>query len=391
MVSSSYTIDLSNIKNEIRELLKLIETKNVISLAGGLPNKDTFPKEELKRIFEKCSEKYDNFLQYGPTEGIVKCREAIANFLKLRHLNVPLNQLIITTGSQQALEIIFKLFGSKDITIYVENPTYVGALNCIKLNNNPIETIPCDDKGIIIEEFENMLKNKKSNFGLVYTVPTFQNPAGFCMPNERRKQLVELANKYNLLILEDEPYAFLNYTNEQFFPIKYYDKNDKVIYTCSFSKIFCPGFRLGAVFCQDDILKKIVTLKQTEDLQSSSIGQFILAEYLMEGRMEEHIKEVIKFNRSKRDLMAEVLKKYLPQAEWVLPKGGLFFWIRLKGINTSDLLNKCIDKGVAFLPGDSFFAKRDDKEHIRLNFSYAKDEEIVEGIKRIAEVVSKLL
>ncbi|WP_457742332.1 aminotransferase-like domain-containing protein [Thermococcus sp.] len=380
--------------SEIRELLKLVETSDVISLAGGLPAPETFPVEVIKKIAQEILEKHaDKALQYGTTKGFTPLRLALARWMERRY-EIPMSkvEVMIVAGSQQALDLIGRVFIDPGDVVIVEAPTYLAALNAFKYYGPEFVSIPMDHDGMkidLLEEKLEELKRKGKRVKFVYTVSTFQNPMGVTMSRERRKRLVELAKEYDFLIVEDNPYSELRYSGEPVPPIKHFDDEGRVLYLGTFSKIFAPGFRLGWIAAHPHFIRKIEIAKQAVDLCANPFGQAIAWKYVEDGHLDEHIPKIVKFYKPRRDAMLKALDEFMPEGvEWTRPDGGMFVWVTLpEGIDTKLMMEKAIAKGVAYVPGEAFFANRDVKNTMRLNFTYVPEETIREGVKRLAEVI----
>lgn len=377
--------------SEIRELLKLTENPEIISFGGGMPSPHSFPVKIIENITDRVLEKHGaQALQYSPTEGVKELRELLIKRMKKKGIKCNLDEIMITTGSQQALDLTAKIFFNLGDYAVVECPTYLGALNAFNAYQPNYISISMDEEGMKIEELERKLKeNKDKSIDFIYTVPTFQNPSGVTMSLERRKQILEIARENNLLILEDDPYSELRYSGKFVPPIKSLDKHDIVIYTSTFSKILSPGFRLGWIIANEEVIKKMSVAKQGADLCSNTFVQWIAEAYLRTGLVEKQISKIKKMYKRKRDLMLKALKKHFPKgAEWTEPHGGMFLWVTLPAhINTKEMFQDAIKQKVAYVHGAAFCA--DDSSHnaMRLNFSNPEDNKIEEGIKRLAKII----
>ncbi|NPA47928.1 MAG: PLP-dependent aminotransferase family protein [Thermococci archaeon] len=384
--------------SEIRELLKLVESSDIISLAGGLPAPETFPVEMIKEISAEVLEKHaDKALQYGTTKGFTPLRLALASWME-RHYAIPMSkvEIMMVAGSQQALDLIGRTFINPGDVVAVEAPTYLAALNAFGYYEPEFLSIPLDDDGMkvdLLEEKLEELEKEGKKLKFVYTVSTFQNPAGVTMSVERRKKLIELAKEYDFLIVEDNPYSELRYSGEPVPPIKHFDDEGRVLYLGTFSKILSPGFRLGWVAAHPHFIRKMEIAKQAIDLCANTLSQVIAWKYVEEGYLDRHIPEIIEFYRPRRDAMLEALEEYMPDGvRWTKPDGGMFVWLTLpEGIDTKLMLEKVIARGVAYVPGEAFFAHRDVKNTMRLNFTYVPEEKIREGVRRLAEVLKEEL
>ncbi|MEM3572764.1 MAG: PLP-dependent aminotransferase family protein [Nitrososphaeria archaeon] len=344
----------------------------------------------LKHLLGIIEEKGDLALQYGPSEGFNFVREELARFVKRRRkIKTGFENIYITTGSQQMLYLVPQLFIDEGDIIGVERPTYVGALCAFNFCGPKYMEIKLVEDGLDTYELENKLKTTKIKF--FYTIPIFHNPHGSTATLEKKKHLLELAEKHDFYILEDDPYGELAYDKLEYLPIKALDRNDRVIYISTFSKTFCPGFRLAFSIVPKDLLEKMLLLKQNADLCPASFGQFLLFEYLKTKEIDKQIDFIKKYYKKLRDAMAESLEKYFPKsAKWHIPKGGMFFWISGLKMDTELLLKKSIQKKVLFVPGHSFFATNPEKDCMRLNFTYESEEKIDKGIKILGNLVKNL-
>jgi len=383
--------------SEIRELLKITERPEIISFGGGMPNPESFPVKIIEKIADEVLKKHGaQALQYGTTEGLTSLRELLIRRMRKRGVKCNLNEIIVTSGSQQTLDLVAKIFINRGDFIVVENPTYLGALTAFTAYEPNYLTIDMDEEGMKIGELEEKIKSvDSSKIKFIYTVPTFQNPTGVTMSLERRKQLLEVAKKYNILILEDDAYNELRYSGKKIPTIKSLDKHDLVIYMSTFSKILSPGFRLGWVVAREDIIRKLVIAKQGTDLCSNVFCQHIADEYIRSGMIDKQIPKIIRMYKRKRDIMLKALKKYFPKGiKWTVPDGGLFIWVELPRYfdteDTQDMFDAAIKEKVAFVHGAAFFVDRKGhKNTMRLNFSNTDDKKIEIGIKRLAKIIKK--
>jgi len=378
--------------SEVREILALTENRKVLSLAGGLPGPEVFPKEDLARIASRVVEELgDSALQYSPTLGVMPFREAVADFVRSKGVKVLSDDRVaVTTGSQEAIYLLaMTLINPKD-AIIVESPTYLAALNVFRYYGAEFVSVPLDENGMKTELLEDKIKEAKSkglNVKLVYTVATCHNPTGVIMPDDRRKELLEVASKYDLLVIEDDPYSFFVFDEVPFTPLKTLDSEGRVIYLGTFSKILAPGLRLGYMVADRQITRMVELAKQMVDLHSSTLSQYIALYALKEGVVERTIQKARVVYREKRDIMVESLEKYMPEgSHWFKPRGGLFAFIYLPdGVDTSDMLPMAIERGVAYVPGRSFFSDGSGVNAMRINFSYLPPDKLREGIRLIAE------
>ncbi len=380
--------------SEVREILKLTQTPEVISFAGGLPAPDLFPVEDIKKIMAEVLEQ-DGFtaLQYTTTEGNNDLRNAIINQrLKPFGMEATLDNIMITSGSQQGLELTAKMFINPGDTVIVENPTYLTAISPFKSYGAHLDTVDTDDDGIIISDLIHTIESNK-NVKFIYLIPDFQNPTGRCMNLERRKQVVEIAEKYRIPIIEDSPYGELVLAGEKLPTLKSFDKNGYVIYLGSFSKVFCPGFRIGWILADPALIEKYAILKQGVDLQTSTVDQMIVARYMMQYNLDDHIEKIKVLYRKRRECMLDAIEKHFPKdIEYTKPRGGLFIWVILpEGHDSKQILEKAIEQKVAFVPGQSFYAHANVTNTFRLNYSNMPEERIEEGIKRLGTILKEIL
>ena len=381
--------------SEIRELLELSQQPGVISFAGGLPNPNAFPIEEIKEISNRILEEQGSkALQYGPTAGLREFRELLANFVKENEIKANVDNILTTVGSQQALDIVGRIFINEGDVVMVGLPTYLGGINAFLAYRAKLVGIPLDENGIkvdLLEEKIKELRSKGERIKLIYTIPTFQNPAGVELSEERRKIMVEIAKKYDLIILEDDPYGKLRFEGKSLKPIKAFDDNEYVIYMATFSKILSPGIRLAYVVAPDEIAKKMIIAKQSMDLCTSTFTQLIAYYYIKNGYMKRHLPKIIEMYKRKRDIMLSSLEEFFPAGcKWTRPRGGMFLWVELpKYINTVEMMPEAIKEKVAYINGKSFYVDGNGLNTMRLNFTNAGDDEIREGIKRLAGVIKK--
>jgi len=384
-------------KSEIRELLKVTQDPEIISFAGGLPNPKSFPVENLQVIINNVLKtNASTALQYGATHGVDELRKLIMERACKEGMKATLDNVIITSGSQQALDAVGKLFLNPGDTALVESPSYLGGINAFRSYEANLTGIPTDKDGIkldILEETIKKLLQEDVSLKFIYTVPTFQNPAGFVMPESRRKKLIDIAAEYNLIIVEDDPYGKLRYDIPPVKSIKAFDDEGRVIYMSTFSKILAPGFRLAWVIASEDIIRKIAVCKQALDLCTNTFTQFIACEFMKSGSMDLHIMKICEMYKPKRDIMINSIEKYFPEdCVCNKPKGGMFAWATLpEGIDTETLFLDAIKEKVAYVHGKAFHVDGGGGRSMRLNFSYPTNEQIEEGIKRLGKVIKKKL
>ncbi|MCG8541500.1 MAG: PLP-dependent aminotransferase family protein [Clostridia bacterium] len=379
--------------SEIRELLKLTIRPEVISFAGGLPAPELFPIEEMKRVSLKILEESgQQALQYSPTEGFPPLRQKIAKRMEKLGVGTYSDNILITNGSQQGLDFSGKIFLDAEDVVIVESPSYLGAINAFRAYQCKFVEIPTDDNGMIMEELEKALNTTK-NVKMIYVIPDFQNPSGRTWSLERRTKLIELANKFDLPIVEDNPYGELRFEGERIPSIKSLDREGRVIFLGTFSKTFCPGLRIGWVCASDEILNKYILVKQGADLQSNSMSQRELNEFLESYDLDRHIEKIKRLYKERRDLMINAIKEYFPsEVKYTYPQGGLFTWAVLpEHINARELMVKALERNVAFVPGGAFFPNGGNENTMRINYSNMPGDRIVEGIKVLGEVIKESL
>ncbi|MBO8139156.1 MAG: PLP-dependent aminotransferase family protein [Thermosipho sp. (in: Bacteria)] len=383
----------------IRELLKYASVPNSISFGGGVPDPETFPRNELARIASEVIEKeYSYVLQYSTTEGDPELARQMVNlFDKIFGIkNLDVDNFMFTTGSQQALELAGKIFLDKDSIAIVENPFYLGAASAFKMQMSKFITIPIEDDGMNVDILERKLKDL-DNKGLVkkvkfiYVIPNFHNPAGVTLSLEKRKRIIELAEKYDLLILEDDPYGLLRFEGEHIPSLFKLAGMERVVLLNTFSKILAPGLRIGAVAGDKEIVRKFVLAKQGTDLCSSALTQRIAARYLERYDLIQQITPTIKLYKSKKDTMMKAFDEYFSDIKgikWINPKGGLFTWVTLpEGFDTMEMFEFAKEKLVFYIPGQAFTPDDSPSPSMRMSYCLPPHEKIIEGVKRLKEVI----
>ncbi len=379
----------------MRDLMEITSRPEVISLAGGFPDTSTFPPEsfaaQMTRIAQESSAKA---LQYGPTEGFAETRAVIADVMRAEDMHPDPDDVIVTSGGQQALDLICKALIDPGDVVIAEGPTYPGAVPVFCSYEADTRQVEMDDEGMRIDLLEELLasldaEGKRPKF--IYSVPTFQNPGGVTLSLDRRRRLVEIAREREIMLVEDNPYGLLRYEGEGLPTLYSLDGGDYVLYMGTFSKILSPGIRIGWVCAPPPVRAKLVLGKQAADLCTSTLSQFFVREYFGEGRWLDYVGELRDVYRSRRDAMLRALASYFPrQASWSEPEGGLFVWATLPDyIDTTDLLAKALRENVAFVPGEAAFVDGRGSGSMRLNFSAQTEDEIVEGIRRIGAVVDE--
>ncbi|MBR5018666.1 MAG: PLP-dependent aminotransferase family protein [Bacteroidales bacterium] len=381
---------LSMRRSQIRDLLSVATRPEIISFAGGFPNPATFPLEELKDIMKEVLETEGYAaLQYGSTEGVVALRKEISKLYKREEgLDVPIENILITTASQQALDLISRIFINPGDVVVCGLPSYLGALQAFwSYQGNPYGLR--HNRGL--DEACNVLcaTGKKPKF--LYSIPDFQNPSGETMTLEEREYAVGVAQKYDLLIVEDTPYKNIRFSGESL-PSMYSMDPSRVIMLGTFSKTFVPGFRLGWIVAQPNILDRLIVAKQSADLCTPAFSQMVAAKYLASGAYDENLKKTCALYKRKKELMVKSFEEFMPEGvKWTNPDGGLFLFLKLPvQYDTRELFDIAIKENVAFVTGEAFHCDGGGKHTMRLNFSFASDEKIVEGVKRLANAIRQL-
>jgi 2-aminoadipate transaminase len=385
----------------IRELLKLTEKPDFISFAGGLPAPEVFPiKQVAEAVDTLMKEMPTQALQYSTTEGYRPLREFLARTMARPGIAVSPDNLLITSGSQQALDLLGKLFIDPGDRILVEAPTYLGALQAWNAYEAEYITVPADENGMVVDAMEEALQQQPK---FIYLVPSFHNPTGVTLSLERRKKLVQIAAQAGVPIVEDDPYGQLRFEGEELPTLFTLDAqrqpatddtyNGNVIYLSTFSKILAPGLRLAWVAAGPEVMRRLVQSKQGTDLQSSTFGQMLAYEVAREGYLDKHIEIIRATYRERRNAMLQAMSDFLPTGvHWNRPQGGMFLWCVLpEGMSSLKLLEMCVPMKVAFVPGDSFYPCGGGENTMRLNFSNATPEMIREGIARLGAAIRSMM
>lgn len=384
--------------SEIRELLKWA-TADVISFGGGMPDPSTFPLEDMAKIASYVLETYGGkALQYGQTEGVPELREELAKFAASNGIRATPDNVLVTVGSQEALELLGRVFLDESSVVVLENPTYIAALQSWRVYRPRLVGIPMDDDGMrtdVLEEKVRRLRAEGAKIKFIYTVPTAQNPMGVTMPDERRRHLLEVAEANDLLVVEDDPYGYFIFDNISVTRLKSMDKSGRVIYLSTASKIFSPGLRLGWVIAEPEIIKWFALGKQALNLNTPTLNQYMLMEGLRRGVIRRNIPDIVQLYRRKRDAMLAALEAYMPRGvTWTKPSGGMFIWVRTpENIDTREMLQTAVTKyKVAYVPGHGFHVNEGEgRNTMRLNFTYSSFQQIDEGVKRLAQAIKERL
>lgn len=376
--------------SEIREILKITQRPEVISFAGGLPAPEVFPVAELQQVMARVlQEAGSRALQYSTTEGLDDLRRLIAARLGSKlAVHVDFDDILITQGSQQALDLAGRLFLDKGAIVLCESPTYLAAISAFKAYQPQFVEVATDEAGMDIAELEKILRTT-AGIRLIYIIPDFQNPTGRTWSLERRHQFASLIGEYEIPVVEDNAYGELRFEGDRLPAVKACDPKGMITFVSTFSKTMCPGMRLGWLAAAPQLLEKYVLLKQGMDLHTSSLNQWAVAKFLELYDYDAHIQKIIQIYKSRRDVMIESLEKYFPPAaRFTRPQGGLFTWVELPGhINAVELLRQSLALDVAFVPGDSFFPNGGVTNTLRLNYSNMPPERIREGIRRLATAI----
>ena len=381
----------------VRELLKVIKQPGMISFAGGMPAPEVFPIDQFAEGSEKLVSDGTSLLQYGTTEGFEPLRTFLSKWTAPRMgREVELDEILLTTGSQQVLDLFaWAMIDPGDVAI-VEDPSYMAALTAFYNHGADFASVPVDGEGMVVSELPALIERlrkegKKPKF--IYTIVNFQNPAGATMTVERRRELAAIAERYGLAIFEDDPYGYVRFDGEHLPSIFSFDKAGNTIYAGSFSKILSPGVRIGWVSGPKDIIRQMAVFKQAVDLCSSPITQVLTYEYCRKGYLDSHLPNIVQDYRVKRDAMEESFRKHLaPQGiTWVKPEGGFFYWLNTGNIDSGELARKALEKKVAILPGAPFCINPAAGVHAaRINYTYSKPDVIEEGVSRLAQAIQEM-
>ena len=378
--------------SEIRELLKLTQKPEIISFAGGLPAPELFPVEELAKVAEDVLKSEGRqLLQYATTEGRPSLRQKIADRMLAKYnTKVSPDEILITTGSQQCLDFAGKLFLDPGDIVLCESPSYLGALNAFNAYEPNFVEVPTDDGGLIPEELDKILSTTE-RCKFIYVIPDFQNPTGRTWSMERRIKFMEVVNKHNLPVLEDNPYGELRFEGEILPSLKSMDTKGLVMFLGTFSKIFCPGLRLGWVAAVPDVVSEFVKIKQSADLHTSNFDQGLADAYIENYDLDAHVEQIKALYKHRRDVIIESMEKMMPEGvKWTHPEGGLFLWLTFpQGVSAAQVFMKCIEKNVAGVTGDASFPNGKTDRNMRINYSNMPDEKIAEGIRRMSEAIKE--
>jgi len=373
-------------KSFIREILKVTIQPDVISFAGGLPNRDFFPLEQIR---DSCNRVLDESgresLQYSTTEGHLPLREFICNRYQQRGLHVEPDEILITNGSQQGLDLMAKTVINEGDSVIIERPGYLGAIQAFSVYRASFLTVNLEGDGPLVDEVARMLKR---NPKLFYAVTNFQNPSGVTWSEEKRKTVADIMRGAGTLFVEDDPYGELRFSGEHRKSMKHF-LPDNTVMLGSFSKVFAPSFRLGWIAARRDVMEKVIVAKQAADLHTNYFSQRVLYDYLAHNDLDAHIATIRRVYGSQRNAMVKALKKYMPDGtKWTEPEGGMFVWLMLpEGYDSMELFERAIEKKVAFVPGNPFYPGDRDPRTMRLNYSCSDEATIEEGVRRLASAL----
>ena len=376
----------------VGSILAAAADPKIISFAGGLPAPELFPVKEMQAAVDKVFEQHGReAMQYGAAKGVTALRETILDHVaEKENIHAQLDNVLVTTGSEQVLDLVGKAFVNPGDTVLIEEPTYLCALDVFKSYGANFVSVPMDEDGLRMDALEETLK-QHPEAKLLYTVPNFQNPTGRTLTAERRQKLVELADKYDFFVLEDNPYGEIRFAGTHVPAVKSYDQNDRVFYMSTFSKTLAPGFRLGWVVAAKEVVDQLTVLKQSADLHTDNLVQYAVAQFFEDNDVDAHVADISKLYGHRKDLMTAGIKKYFPEGvKSTDPEGGMFLWVEVPGVNdTVALFKECLKHNVAFVPGDPFFAGKPQPGAFRLNYSNMSDEQIDTGLERLGQALKQ--
>ncbi len=375
----------------VADLLTLASRSDVIHFATGLASPESGPLETLRGIErEVVEDKNYRALMHTPTEGLMSLRQSVSRLMCRRGVYCRPEEIMMLAGSQEGIDLAARVFIDPGDIVVLEEPTYFPAIQAFTAVGARVIGIPVDENGMQVEVLEQLLTRYRPK--LIYTSPTFQNPSGVSMSGERRRRLIELASRHGIIVLEDDAYGDLCYEGTPLPMLKSYDSEGYVIYLSTFSKNIYPGLRLGWITAHRTIINRFASARKIIDLHSNSLSQWIVERFINSGALEEHLIKICKEYKMRRDLMYNALEKYAPGGmRWNRPAGGYYIWCRLPdGLSANNLIAKAAEHRVAFIPGSPFFATQPGDGYVRLNFTYAKINEIEEGIKRLCAAVNEL-
>lgn len=378
----------------IREILKLTQEPEIISFAGGLPAVETFPAEDLVEVSTRVLKEHgEQALQYSPTEGYPPLRRLISERMNRRlGTAVSPEDVLVTSGSQQGLDLSAKVLIDPGDIILCESPTYLGAIGAFKAYEPRFVEVETDDNGMVPSDLENKLSTLE-NIRFIYVIPDFQNPSGRTWSLERRQAVMELVRRFEIPIIEDCPYSEVRFEGRHLPPLKSMEGSEWVIYLGTFSKVFCPGMRMAWLAASQPVLGKIILTKQGADLHTQTLGQMQLADYLEHFDLDANIERTIQLYRRRRDVMLTKMEEFFPSSvSWTHPEGGMFLWVSLpEGLDAYEILDECLKEKVAFVPGAPFFPNGGHENTLRMNYSASDSEKIAVGVERMAGVIRRAI
>ena len=381
---------MEQLKGAIRELLALTAKPEIISFAGGMPAPELFPVEQMEKAANAVMEEMGQAaMQYSSTEGYVPLRQQIVDRMAAKNnIHTTVDNILVTSGSQQGLDYSGRVFLDKDDIVLIESPSYLGALNAFKTCEPRFIEVPTDDGGMIMEELEKILE-KEDRVKMIYVIPDFQNPSSRTWSLERRQKFMEIINKYEIPVIEDNPYGELRFEGEAQPALKSLDTKGLVVYLGTFSKILAPGYRLGWVCADGEILDKYNFMAQAAALQASTISQMETAKWIEMYDLDAHVAKLVEVYGKRRDLMYNTMKEeFPPEVKFAKPTGGLFLWVELpEYMDAAVLAKEALKENVAYVPGEGFYPDGNTKNTFRMNYSNMPDDKIVEGVKRLAKVI----
>lgn len=380
--------------SEIREFMALTAKPDIISFAGGMPAPELFPVDEvIEAMVTVLKENGQEALQYGTTEGVPRLREQIVERMKAKNnIITDIDHILMTSGSQEGLAFSAQVFLNKGDVVLMESPSYLGAINAFRTCEPDFIDIPTDSEGMLMDELERVLETTK-NVKMIYVIPDFQNPSGKTWSLERRKQFMEIVNKYEIPVIEDNPYGELRFEGEYLPALKSLDTKGLVVYLGTFSKILAPGFRLGWVCAEESILAKYNFIKQASSLQAPTISMLAASKWIDMFDLDAHVAKIRECYKNRKNTMLDIMRRELPDScKFTDPEGGLFTWIELPAhVNAKDLSMKCLEEKVAFVTGTGFYPNGGHENTLRLNYSNMPEEKIVEGMTKLCRIIKENL
>jgi 2-aminoadipate transaminase len=377
----------------VREILKLTQGSSVLSLAGGLPAADSFPVEEMREAFDRAFDQGTTALQYGLTDGYLPLREWIAKRMAAKHMHVGVDNMLVTTGSQQAVDLLTRVYLDKGDVVLVENPTYLAAIQLFQFRGVQVIPVEADEEGMDLDDLAKKIAQYRPK--MVYVIPTFANPTGKVWSLERRLGLLRQCREQNILIMEDDPYGEIQFDGEapyrSLFSLDEHPRNSCVVYTSTFSKIVAPGLRTGWALGDERVIQMMVKAKQAVDLQSSTIDQVALYQLLSQFDLNSHIDKIRTSYKERMEWMHELMvRQQWEGVSWQKPRGGMFLWVALpEHVVSSELLKVAVQKGVAFVPGEAFYAANTKRNTMRLNYTLLNREDTELAISRLGSALKE--